>query len=211
MIGRSCCCLLVFAVVSTAPLLSGQVGVQQPSRTARVVVSRPVTEPPPSSHERSMRAPFLPGLHERSESAFSKMARAAGMIFSATVTRIERRPAGSGEAVETVRVTFHVERAVRGVTPGEDLVISQWIGLWAGGQRYRMGERLVLFLYPRSRLGLSSCVGGRLGRFEVDARGRVLLSGEQASGFRRDAVLGGRSQVAFSDLALAVRHAREEE
>jgi hypothetical protein len=79
---------------------------------------------------------------------FPQLARAAGTIFSGTVTAISRRPANAGQSVETVAVTFHIEQAIRGVTPGEDLTISQWIGLWSGGQRYHLGERVLLFLYP---------------------------------------------------------------
>jgi hypothetical protein len=139
------------------------------------------------------------------------MVRAAGTIFSGTVTSIARRPANHGQAVETVAITFHVENAIRGATPGEDLTISQWIGLWSGGQRYRVGERVLLFLYPPSKLGLTSCVAGAMGRFTIDARGRILLSAQHLSAFRADPVLGGRSRVRFSDFALAVRHAGEEE
>jgi len=133
------------------------------------------------------------------------------MIFSGTVKSIERRPASRGSAVETVVVTFHVENAIRGVTPGEDLTISQWIGLWTSGQRYRVGERVLLFLYPPSKLGLTSSVAGPLGRFNVDAWGRVLLSAHHLSAFRTDPVLGGKPRVRMSDFALAVRKACEEE
>ena len=80
-----------------------------------------------------------------------------------------------------------------------------------GGQRYRVGERVLLFLYPPSKLGLTSCVGGRMGRFTVDPWGRVLLSAQHLSAFRADPVLGGKSRVRFSDFALAVRRASEEE
>jgi hypothetical protein len=142
---------------------------------------------------------------------FPAFARAAGMIFSGTVTKIERRPAQRGQSVETVAVTFHIESALRGATAGRDLTINQWIGLWSSGQRYAMGERVLLFLYPKSKLGLTSCVGGALGHFEMDRNGRVLLTAQQLSAFREDPVLGGKSRARFSDLALAVRHAAEEE
>ena len=77
---------------------------------------------------------------------FAQVARAAGIIFSGTVTSVIRRPASRGQPVETVAITFHVENAIRGVTPGQDLTISQWMGLWSGGQRYRVGERVLLCL-----------------------------------------------------------------
>jgi len=110
-----------------------------------------------------------------------------------------------------VAITFRVEQAIRGVTPGDDLTISQWMGLWSSGQRYRVGDRLLLFLYPPSKLGLTSCVGGPMGRFALDPWGRVLLSAQHLSAFRTYPLLGGKSRVRFSDFALAVRQARGEE
>jgi len=133
------------------------------------------------------------------------------MIFSGTVTKIERRPATAGQSVETVAVTFRIENALRGTMPGQDLTITQWIGLWSSGQRYREGERVLLFLYPVSKLGLTSCVGGTLGRFAVDRSGWVLLTAQHTAAFGRDPVLGGKSRARFGDFALAVRHAGEEE
>lgn len=143
--------------------------------------------------------------------SFPQFARAAGMIFSGTVINIEKRPTNTGQAVETVAITIHVENGIRGVMPGQNLTISQWIGLWTSGQRYHLGERVLLFLYPESKLGLTSRVGGALGRFAIDSRGRVLLTAQHLSTFRTDPVLGGRSRVSLSDLALAVRRASEEE
>lgn len=146
-----------------------------------------------------------------SATGFPMLVRAAGTIFSGTVTAIARHPATRGQAVETVAITFHVENAIRGATPGEDLTIAQWIGLWSGGQRYRIGERVLLFLYPPSKLGLTSCVAGAIGRFPVDSWGRVLLSAQHLSAFHADAVLGGKSRVVLSDFSLAVRRASETE
>ena len=77
--------------------------------------------------------------------------------------------------------------------------------LWSGAQRYRVGERVLLFLYPPSKLGLTSCVGGAVGRFTIDPRGRVLLSAQHLSAFRTDPVLGGKSRVTFIDFAMAVQ------
>lgn len=140
-------------------------------------------------------------------SGLPAFADAAGIIFSGTVTRIERRPGHAGQTLATLDITFRVENSIRGATAGKDLTISQWAGLWSMGQRYRIGERVVLFLYPTSKLGLTSWVGGELGRFAIDASGRVQLSSQQISKLRRDPVLGGRSRVPFSDFALAVRRA----
>jgi hypothetical protein len=142
---------------------------------------------------------------------FPQIAHAAGTIFSGTVTGIALRPATQGHAIETVSVTFRVEQAIRGATPGENLTISQWMGMWSSGQRYRVGERVMLFLYPPSKLGLTSLVGGELGRFAVDPVGRVLLNTQHLSAFRTDPLLGGKSRVRVSDLAAAVQRVSEEE
>jgi hypothetical protein len=69
---------------------------------------------------------------------------------------------------------------------------------------------VLLFLYPPSKLGLTSCVGGTIGRFAIDPWGRVLLSAQHLAAFRADPVLGGKSRLRFSDFALAVRRASEE-
>ena len=143
--------------------------------------------------------------------ALAQIARGAGTIFSGAVTAIARRPATGGQSVETVAITFHVENAIRGTTPGQDLTITQWIGLWSSGQRYRLGERVLLFLYPPSKLGLTSCVAGPMGRFSVDPSGQVLLSARHLLAFRADPLLGGKSRVKFNDLAQAVWRAGEEE
>lgn len=139
------------------------------------------------------------------------LSRAAGMIFSGTVTAISRKRAANNQTLDTVTITFHVESVIRGATPGETRTITQWMGLWSSGQRYRVGERVLLFLYPPSKLGLTSCVSAPLGRFRVDATGHILLSTQQLSAFLKDPVLGGKSRLRFSDFALAVRQASEEE
>jgi hypothetical protein len=209
MSGRSTACLLLMLFVLTAPM-PGQT--DRPARSPETVPNfhiwlpqNPEVSTPPFHN--SLRRPVL----SVASPGFPEISGAAGTIFSGTVTRIDHHAATSGKPVATVSITFHVEEAIRGVTPGENLTISQWIGLWSAGQRYRVGERVLLFLYPRSKLGLTSCVGGEIGRFTVDTWGRVLLSSRHLSAFRADPVLGGRSRVPFRDFALAVRRAGEEE
>jgi len=164
-------------------------------------------QPPPGSDTVVPLRPIVPAR----PIGFPTMARAAGIIFSGTVASVARRPGNNAQPATTVAVTFHVENAIRGATPGQDLTILQWIGVWSGGQRYRVGERVFLFLYPPSRLGLTSTVGGPMGRFEIDPWGRIPLSAQHLSAFRDDPVLGGKLRVRFSDFALAVRRASGEE
>ena len=208
--GSTCSCVLAlsFLILSPGPLC-GQAD-RADSAGGPVpdfALASPRTIQPPEPVPPWPRPPVAPP----GTIGLPQLARAAGMIFSARITGVARHPASGAQAIETVAITFHVENAVRGATPGEDLTITQWIGVWSSGQRYRIGERALLFLYPPSKLGLTSCVGGPLGRFSVDALGRVLLSAQQLSAFRRDPVLGGKSRVRVSDFALAVRRASEEE
>ncbi len=210
MFGRSCSYLLIFLCsLVPPPFLCGQSDHASSASDLSVALPRLLEIPDrdqigtaPVSNLRR-RSPITPD--------FPKLTTAAGTIFLGTVTAIARHPATAGQSVETVAITFHVERAILGATPGEELTISQWIGLWSAGQRYRVGERLLLCLYPPSKLGLTSSVAGPLGRFTVDSMGRVLLSAQHLSAFRADPVLGGKSQVRFSDFALAVRRTRGEE
>jgi hypothetical protein len=144
-------------------------------------------------------------------SGFAQLARSAGIIFSGIVIKVEHTSANiPGQAAGTVAITFQVETAIRGVA-GKSLTITQWIGLWSRGQRYRVGERLLLFLYPRSRVGLTSCVAAGMGRFAVDSSGSVWLSPQQILVFRTDPVLGRKSRLTLRDFASAVRRAGEEE
>src|ERR1700676_584218 len=209
MYGSNPVCLLAISILILAPvMLNGQ---SDDRRTLSPVFERPL---PPRLGQRpsvdSLR-PRLPTTGPPGTIGFPPIARAAGAIFSGTVTAVARRPAHHGQSLETVAITFHIQNAIRGATPGQDLTISQWIGLWSGGQRYRVGERVLFFLYPPSKLGLTSSVGGEMGRFTVDLWGRVLLSAQHLSAFRADPVLGGKSRLTLSDFALAVHRASEEE
>jgi hypothetical protein len=56
--------------------------------------------------------------------------------------------------------------------------------LWTRGERYRVGQRLMLFLYAPSALGLTSPVGGRAGEFALDRDGRIVLSATQQQAIR---------------------------
>jgi hypothetical protein len=96
----------------------------------------------------------------------------AGYIFAGTVESIVRATPNKG-AVATVQINFHVDQAMRGVRTGQTLTIREWAGLWASGERYRTGERVLLFLYSPSKLGLTSPVQGSMGRFSIGSDGRV--------------------------------------
>jgi len=104
-----------------------------------------------------------------------QMLEASVKIFSGTVLRVEHRNSDSSSALATTSIVFRVDQAVRNVRRGQALRIDEWAGLWQSGERYHPGERVFLFLYPSSKLGLTSPVGARAGRFDVDRVGRIIL------------------------------------
>ena len=117
--------------------------------------------------------PILAPVHRPVATPWLGLSRHAGLIFAGRVLRVRRLPARELREVETVEVSFHVDQAVRGVRTGQVLTIREWAGLWVAQPRYRVGERLVVFLYPPSRLGLTSPINETTARFAVDEAGRV--------------------------------------
>jgi hypothetical protein len=107
--------------------------------------------------------------------AWSQLVRPAGFIFSGTVLSVAPDPPQPGQAA-SVRTTFQVDHGFRGVRNGAVLSIREWAGLWESGARYRPGQHVFLFLYPLSKLGLTSPVGGDAGRFLTDNQGDLLLN-----------------------------------
>ena len=148
-----------------------------------------------------IRRPVSPG-----PIGFQNIVQPAGIIFSGTVVSVAKSPA-KGPA--STAVTFKVESAVRGVSTGETLTIREWAGLWDRGERYRVGERVFLFLYSPSKLGLTSPVAGVLGRFPIALNGKVQFGSQHLPLVAADPILGGKREASISDLALALqRYAR---
>lgn len=106
-----------------------------------------------------------------------QIVRSSAVIFSGTVLSVEH--VGEAGTPAVTRITFRVQDAVRGVHSGQVIQISEWGSLWNAGERYRRGENVVLFLYPKSKLGLTSPVGATAGRFEVDKTGLVQIGNGQ--------------------------------
>jgi hypothetical protein len=213
MVRRTILCLLAGLSIVLAPVLSaGQdSGTRTPVHRSRSNYLQPRAFPPNLPLREPARVNPPLSINPGSSSGLSGLVRAAGIIFSGTVTRVEARSRANAQTVSTVAITFHVENALRGSTSGRELTIYEWAGVWSSGQRYRVGERVFVFLYPRSKLGLTSSVAGPVGRFAVDTRGTMALSPQHVSLLRRHPVLGGKSRVSLSDFALAVRQAHEEE
>jgi hypothetical protein len=191
---------LVFLFPMTAAQFSGQ---------AEIVSLTPHLAPPITA---TIPLPLAPGFvappTRPAPITLPHMIHLAGAIFAGTVTAINRSPVSTKDAVATVAITFHVDRGIRGAITGRDFTFHQWMGLWnSGQQRYRVGEKVLLFLYPTSKLGLTSWVSGSLGHFTFDSLGRVLLSPEHVSAFRNDPVLAGKSNISVEGFDWAVRRA----
>lgn len=146
------------------------------------------------------RPPMAPG-----PGVFEQMVRAAGIIFSGRVTAIGRALSPPEQATASTSVTFHVERALRGTFPGEILTIREWSGLWTGRERYHVGDKVLLFLYPPGKLGLTSPVGGAMGKFSLDAQGRILVNDQLTPALLADPILGGKTAIDYGEFARAVR------
>ncbi len=112
-----------------------------------------------------------------------RIVRNSGYIFAGTVLKVEPIRAKSPLDVPVVQITFRVTQAIQGVRAGQTLTIREWAGFWTSSERYRVGERVMLFLYKPSRLGLTSPVGGDLGRFHTDAQGLITVDQTMIPGF----------------------------
>ncbi len=130
-----------------------------------------------------------------------EMTARAGRIFRGTCTAVEtaRDP---GSALDVARVTFRVERRVKGSAP-ESLTVRM-LADSGGAALFRPGERVVLFLYDESRSGLTSPVGLGQGKFAIveDKHGREVA----VHGLGGDVLFRGLSPKASAKLGgLAAR------
>jgi hypothetical protein len=120
-----------------------------------------------------------------------QISRTSGMIFSGTVVKIESQPAEKGRPLPLMLMTFRVDRAIAGVRAGEVLTVREWAGAWSMQRAMTRGQRLLVFLYRPSRLGLTSPVGGRFGQVALDSRGEIVAANLPQS-------LSGRVELASS-------------
>jgi len=165
---------------------------------------------------------------------WKQLSRRAGMIFAGTVLTtaaqtpaIDRAapaatPAIQIPAIQTpaVELTFRVDRAIAGVEYGQTLTIHEWAGAWAMHRPMSSGQHILIFLYPPSRLGFTSPVGGSLGQVALDSSGKNVSDQEQkpsvAVGVRNASspqplVPVDTGSVSVDQLERAIRSARIEE
>jgi hypothetical protein len=105
------------------------------------------------------------------EDALHQMSDMAGIVFVGQVVAVRRTGSEDG-ASGVVEVEFLIEQAVRGCTAGSTYVLREWAGLWSGGdQRYRVGQRLLMFLHEPGPGGVTSPVGGMAGAIPIRGAG----------------------------------------
>ena len=110
--------------------------------------------------------------------ALSRLTHDSGSIFTGKVIAVVSGDVQTMPGPGVSRITFHVDQGIRGVRSGQTITVREWIGPLLPIDRYFVGERVLLFLYPPSKLGLTSPVGGSLGRFNLDSAGNVVLRPE---------------------------------
>ncbi|MGA2978710.1 MAG: hypothetical protein ABSD76_03880 [Terriglobales bacterium] len=165
---------------------------------------------------------------------WKQLSRRAEMIFAGTVLTVEPQTAATQTATTqtappntvvpgtapAVQLTFRVDRAISGVERGQILTIHEWAGAWAMQRPMRKGQHILIFLYPPSRLGFTSPVGGSMGQVALDPSGENVSQHEQKPD--APAVLRSESSsrplapvvsgsVSVVQLERAIRSARNEE
>lgn len=180
-------CLAIFCAMSLLPALMAE-------EIPRTGVGVP---PVPTGRIPTRHAPVEP----------RPITQSAGFAFVGTVKAVEHVAAAGNNRIATTRITFHVDTAIRGVKAGQTLVITEWAGLWSSGERYRPGERVCLFLYPPSKLGLTSPVRGPAGRFRIRGPGRIVVPPGQRPILPPTVRtrLDGNGEIAAEDFARVLR------
>jgi len=167
---------------------------------------------------------------------WKQLSRRAGMIFTGTVLKTAPLtadqtvttqtaatdrvvPARVPAATRMVQLTFRVDEAIAGVEQGQILTIHEWAGAWSMHRPMSSGQHILIFLYPPSRLGFTSPVGGALGQVALDPNGKVVSKYEEkphAAVDSRDEspqppVPDDLRSVSVVQLERAIRSARGEE
>ena len=151
---------------------------------------------------------------------WKQLSRRAGMIFAGTVLTAGTQtlttqtaapdravPAAVPRTTPAVQLSFRVDRAIAGVEQGQILTIHEWAGAWSMHRPMHSGQHILIFLYPLSRLGFTSPVGGSLGQVALDSSGKNVSKYESPP----SPVPADTRSVSVVRLERAIRSARNEE
>jgi len=145
-----------------------------------------------------------------------QLSRRAGMIFAGTVLAApSTETTQTAATVEAIRgttppaipLTFRVDKAIAGVEPGQVLTIHEWAGARYMQRPMIKGQHVLIFLYPPSRLGLTSPVGGSRGQIVLDPSGKTVVGPAPSAPTRVSVPTGS---VSVLQLKRAILSAREE-
>jgi hypothetical protein len=169
---------------------------------------------------------------------WKQLSRRAGMIFAGTVLTatplaaatlsVTTQIAAPDRAVPVavpgttpaVQLSFRVDLPIAGVEQGQILTIREWAGAWSMHRPMSSGQHILIFLYPLSRLGFTSPVGGALGQVALDPTGKNASKCEHkpaaAVDLRNESsaqppVPADTGSVSVVQLERAIRSARNEE
>jgi hypothetical protein len=142
-----------------------------------------------------------------------QLARDSGMIFSGTVLEIRSVRAGEQKQIPIIKIKFRLERAIAGVYARQEIRIREWAGAWSE-HRLHVGERVLLLLYPESRLGLTSPVAGSLGQVTLSNKNTVVRPAFVADNGSGSQLHTGtesetRAPITLDQLEQAIRQARD--
>jgi hypothetical protein len=159
---------------------------------------------------------------------WKQLSRRAGMIFAGTVlttatetvrTETAATDRAVAAAIPVLQLSFRVDQAIAGVEPGQIFTLHEWAGAWSMQRPMRTGQHILIFLYPLSRLGLTSPVGGALGQVALDPSGKNVSTyerkpaadvGSTNESSPRPGVPVATRGVSVVQLERAIRSAREE-
>jgi hypothetical protein len=149
---------------------------------------------------------------------WKQLSRRAGMIFAGTLLGSTPPTTTIDRATPAVQLSFRVDRAIAGVARGQVLTIREWAGASSMQRPMIKGQHILIFLYPPSRLGLTSPVGGSQGQVALDAGGKNVVERRAAAAtelrdasFPRSHAIAAGATVSVVQLERAIRSARSEQ
>lgn len=135
---------------------------------------------------------------------------ASGYIFQGTITQVRWLKPKNPQDLATVQITFRVAQGIRGTQTGEMLSIKEWAGVWDSNSHYHVGQKVVLFLYRPSKLGLTSPVSGPVGEFVVGSDSFIGLTQQQKNSLSSDPAFGpafgSKTSLSSREFTSAIRH-----
>jgi hypothetical protein len=113
----------------------------------------------------------------------AEMVKYSATIVVGKVTDVREGRHSQYQNIAVTYVTVKVETALRG-TPSQSFTFMQYGGIKsrsiADAPTYRTNEEILLFLYPESKVGFTSPVGGGQGKFLIarDSKGERIIVNE---------------------------------